>query len=508
MDQKWLTVGGTVSLVVVGLLSACSGNDGANGAAGLAGDAGLPGQQGATGPAGSAGQAGAVGPAGEAGAAIVISTTAKQGLSISPVPINIAGLTSDQVEAVGRGSYIVNAVADCAGCHDADGNVNPSEFLSGGQQFGGAGAPFTVFSRNLTPDPATGLKLTEAQFVQVLQTGADFRTVGDAGTPTSTLIVMPWLNFRYMPTSDIKAIYAYLQLIPAINNPLVTADQKTLPPPGAPPTTYTEGNQASPVPLPLETDPFGNPLPDPGNVLRGLAIVPLASVTPPTDATDLALFGSGSYLVNAVADCSGCHTNIDNPVTGQFDTTAYLTGGQVFPIPPNLQSLVGVVRSAAADLQGQTHGFFNKQGVDFQTFLTVISQGIHAEALPTDGGAPRPIVPPMPWNVFHNMELSDLQAIYTYMSQVGTLYGQKTLTGTLDKVIPTPALYCDGSKAATGCVAGFTCSSATGPGECAGNPCTAATVLTDCAVCQTCGAGNVCQAQTGAALGQCVGAGY
>jgi hypothetical protein len=329
--------------------------------------------------------------------------------------------------------------------------------------------------------------------------------VDDAGVPTTALIVMPWLNFRYMSTYDIKSIYAYLKLIPPINNPLVTTDQKPANPPQPLPTTYTEGNQTSPVPLPSETDPLGNPLPDPGNVLKGLAIVPLAGVTAPSDPTQLALFGRGAYLVNAVADCSGCHTNIDNLINGNFDTASYLTGGFVFPIPPNLQALIGVVRSASADLQGSTHGFFNKPGVDFETFLTVLSQGIHAEAIPTDGGAVRPIVPPMPWNVFHNMELSDIQAVYTYMSQVAAYTKTAYTTPTADKVIPAPALYCDGSKTPAGCAAGYTCSSSTGPGECTGNACT---VATDCAVCQTCTAGGTCAVETGQALGQCVGVGY
>jgi hypothetical protein len=106
------------------------------------------------------------------------------------------------------------------------------------------------------------------------------------------------------------------------------------------------------------------------------------------------------------------------------------------------------------------------------------------------------------------MALSDLEAVYTYMSQVAAQYGKTHLTGAADKTIPDPAIYCDGSKMPTGCPADKTCSSTTGAGECAGNPCTTATVLTDCAVCQTCGTSNVCQPMTGAALGMCVALGY
>ncbi len=509
MRQRWIAVGGVLLLAVAGSVAACSGSDGARGPAGEAGEAGAPGQPGSAGEAGApgaAGQPGQPGPAGEAGAAIVISTEARQGLDVSPVPLHLGGLTSDQVEAVGHGSYLVNAVADCAGCHDLLGNVDPAKFLAGGQQFGGGGAPFTVFSRNLTPDPTTGLKLTEDQFVQVMRTGADFHSAVDGGAPTTQLVVMPWVRFQYMSTYDIKSIYAYLKQIPAVSN-AVPADTKTLPPPGQPTTTYTQGDQATPVPLPLETDPRGNALPDPGNVLRGLAIVPLKEVTPPTDTVDQGLFGRGAYLVNAVADCSGCHTNLDDQITGKYNAGAYLTGGQVFPMPPPAQPLTHIVRAAAANLEGQNNGFFNKSQVTFETFLTLISQGIHAEDIAPDAGSPRSVAPPMPWDVFHNMLLSDLQAIYTYMNQVGVQYGRTTLIAGKDKLIPDPAVYCDGSKTPAGCPAGMTCSSTTGPGECAGNPCTTATVVTDCAVCQTCTA-NVCTAMTGAALGGCVANGY
>jgi hypothetical protein len=89
-----------------------------------------------------------------------------------------------------------------------------------------------------------------------------------------------------------------------------------LPPPGPAATAYTDGNQASPTPLPPESIPAGpdasSPIPDPGNVLRGLAINPLSAVVPSTDPTQLALFGRGACLVNSIADCSGCHTNVDN----------------------------------------------------------------------------------------------------------------------------------------------------------------------------------------------------
>ena len=44
------------------------------------------------------------------------ATLSQIGLAIAPVPLNLAGL--DQTK-VGLGSYLVNAVGDCNGCHSS-----------------------------------------------------------------------------------------------------------------------------------------------------------------------------------------------------------------------------------------------------------------------------------------------------------------------------------------------------------------------------------------------------
>ena len=484
------------------LAAACSGNDGATGAPGAAGSAGATGPAGPAGPAGAAGSpgktsdAGPEGTAGEAGTLILVSETAKKGLDISPVPVSTVGLTSAQIEMVGNGSYIVNGLADCAACH---GN-QPAQFLGGGTAFG------PVLSRNLTPDPTTGMTLTEDQFVTVLRTGADFHGVADGGAPAHTLIVMPWLTFRWMTTYDLQSIWQYLRVVPAVKNAVAADPPLGTPPPGAAPTAYTAGDQTAAdgggaVPLPPESDP------DPGNVLRGLALNPLSQVSPSAlDVSSQSLFGRGAYLVNAISDCSGCHTNIDNAQTGKIDTAAYLTGGQLFATP--VPTLMGTVRAASANLIGASHGFFNNPDVSFETFLTLITQGIHAEDTPS-----APLAFPMPWTELKNLSLGDLQAIYTYMHTVASSYGT-TLTGTADKVIPTPALYCDKTNSTiAACPPGSSCSSTTGAGECLALTCAGDT---DCAACQKCVAGDggkTCQtlpatADGGASVATCLANGY
>ncbi len=417
--------------------------------------------------------AGAEGPVDAGPTVISISATAQQGIDISPVPLQLDGLTGAQLEQVGQGSYLVNAIGDCTGCHTAD----PMMFLAGGVPFGGAGTPFTVLSRNLTPDPTTGLPANlhdVTAFVSAMQTGADYHGVADGGTPTQSLVVMPWASFRWLAPSDIQAIYSYLTVIPPVKN-AIAVDTKMTGPPTPLPSAYADGDQTTPPALPPVADQ------DPDSVLRGAAINPLGGVPPPSDPVDMALFGRGSYLVNALADCGGCHTNpaTTSPTSTKVNTAAFLTGGEEFDTPVPLQPMLGTVRAVSADLTGQTNGFFNNPVVTFETFLTLITQGIHAE-----DPHPARVAFPMPWQVFSQMQLGDLQAIYEYLNRVAVMYGQTRLTGAADKNIPNPALYCDATHA---CATG-TCSSETGPGECLASPCTTATVDDVCTACETCSA--------------------
>jgi hypothetical protein len=206
-----------------------------------------------------------------------IESRIKIGFKIAPVPLNLAG--KDRA-LVGLGSYLVNAVGDCNGCHTAGGPPNfnytatgnpyfnepqvtdPTVYLSGGQNFGPVGTPTgpngyagpNMITRNLTPDkngrPEGGHTL--AEFKKILRHGKDLdhlhptctaeqlTEIEGGGTPVcipaspgntvdgDLLQVMPWPTFSHMSDRDIEAIYVYLSAIPCIDN-------TTSPPPdGAP----------------------------------------------------------------------------------------------------------------------------------------------------------------------------------------------------------------------------------------------------------------------------------
>jgi hypothetical protein len=171
----------------------------------------------------------------------------QRGFEIAPVPLNLAG--KDRA-LVGLGSYLVNASADCNGCHTASpqvefaagGNpyfgqpkvVNQSTYLGGGYDFGPLipGTPHIV-SRNLTPDksgkPEGGRSF--AEFREIIRTGVDLDHVHPSCSATITtgclpapfdgnlLQVMPWPNFQSFTDLDLRAIYEYLSAIPCIEGP-------------------------------------------------------------------------------------------------------------------------------------------------------------------------------------------------------------------------------------------------------------------------------------------------
>jgi hypothetical protein len=181
------------------------------------------------------------------------------GFAIAPVPLNLVG---KDPALVGLGSYIVNAQADCNGCHTLSPAVeytptgnpyllsppfsgkatpDPSHYLAGGQDFGpfpgGPNSPNSIphlYTRNLTPDK-TGLPEgghTFAQFLQIIRHGTDFDHIHpsctDTGTPPNCLPfpfngnllqVMPWPAFANMTEHDLLAIYTYLSAIPCNPGP-------------------------------------------------------------------------------------------------------------------------------------------------------------------------------------------------------------------------------------------------------------------------------------------------
>jgi hypothetical protein len=85
--------------------------------------------------------------------------------------------------------------------------------LTNGHLTGWAGPWGKSFTRNLTPDTATGIgSWTEAIFVKAIRTGKDM------GEGRPILPPMPWDMYRNMTDADLKAVFAYLKSLPPIDN--------------------------------------------------------------------------------------------------------------------------------------------------------------------------------------------------------------------------------------------------------------------------------------------------
>jgi hypothetical protein len=164
-------------------------------------------------------------PRGRAGDKDNDESRVKRGFEIAPVPLNLKGKNR---ELVGLGSYIVNGVGDCNGCHAGPAgefspggdpfqgepkHINPDAYLSGGTPIFGP----IFLPRNLTPDK-TGLPEGGASFEEfrgIIRTGIDPDQAHlFIGNPY--LQVMPWPNFQNMTDNDLRAIYEYLSAIPCI----------------------------------------------------------------------------------------------------------------------------------------------------------------------------------------------------------------------------------------------------------------------------------------------------
>ena len=82
------------------------------------------------------------------------------------------------------------------------------------------------YTANLTPDQNTGLGIwTEDMFVQAIRTGRHMGVSRPINPP------MPWPMYRNMTDSDLRAIFAFLQTIPAVKNKV--PDPVLAPPPPA-----------------------------------------------------------------------------------------------------------------------------------------------------------------------------------------------------------------------------------------------------------------------------------
>lgn len=154
-----------------------------------------------------------------------------------------------------RGSYLVNAVMACDGCHTPRG---PGGLIMERRFSGGSivwdGPAYTVHGSNITPDRDTGIGAwSEDDIKRLLISGV--RPNGVSVAPQ-----MPYGFYRILTPSDLDAIAAYLKTVKPVSNEM-------------PPSVYKAA--AYPVPLPGAETSIGDAVPQ-DQAKRGFYLATLA----------------------------------------------------------------------------------------------------------------------------------------------------------------------------------------------------------------------------------------
>ncbi len=195
---------------------------------------------------------------------------------------------------IARGEYLANHVAPCLDCHSKrdytkfSGPVVPGTEGMGGEVFDQKlmGIPGTVYARNITPDPETGIGTwTDDEVLRAITQGISKN--GDTLFP-----IMPYVNFNHMAKEDLMSIIAYIRTLKSIKNKVPTRQLM--------------------IPISMAY---------PGPALQKSID---ANMRPPE--SDPVKYGE--YLMNA-AVCTDCHTP---QVKGQFDFSRAFGGGLAFDV--------------------------------------------------------------------------------------------------------------------------------------------------------------------------------
>ena len=256
---------------------------------------------------------------------------------------------SSDPQVIARGRYLAFGPAHCSDCHAgiesraliAQGGTPP---LSGGMVFDIP--PGVIRVPNITPDSVTGIgKLTDAQIARMIRYGV--RHDGRAA--------LPFMEFNNMNDSDIVAVISFLRSSAAVSHAVEATDLNWM-----------------------------------GKAVTAFMLKPLAPAEKPAG-------DRGEYMVDALANCAGCHTQ-RSMVSGAF-TGARLRGG--IPMESSVNS---GVKLTPPDLTGHPGGRAAIWTED--EFVARFKAG---ERIPGS---------PMPWQAFGRMNEEDVRSIYRYLKSV------------------------------------------------------------------------------------------
>ena len=252
---------------------------------------------------------------------------------------------------INRGKHPVFSSAHCAGCHSNSNSnsllqpgIEPS--LTGGFQF--KLEIGNIYSKNITSDKETGIgKLTDAEIARTLYYGV--RSDGRA--------MFDFMPFHNVSESDMQAIISNLRT----QKPVIHK---------VPENEYNAMGKIVKAFLLEPTGPSGN--------------IP-KSMAPDTSVQ------YGSYLINSVGNCGGCHTQRDM-MTGAY-VGEHMAGGNGF----NENGTKFITPNLTPDSSSRIFGW------SYDNFKNRFRMGKLVANTP------------MPWNSFKLMTDDELKAIYNYL---------------------------------------------------------------------------------------------
>ncbi|MDX2133815.1 MAG: c-type cytochrome [Saprospiraceae bacterium] len=129
-------------------------------------------------------------------------------------PINIP----DSTDQIAFGKYVADALCGCFACHSADFKTMDAKVPERSEGYYGGGNPMLNYegelvpSANLTMDKETGVgNWTKEQFREATQY---------CKKPDGTLLAYPMFPHTTLSDTEVDAIWAYLQTVPVLKNPV------------------------------------------------------------------------------------------------------------------------------------------------------------------------------------------------------------------------------------------------------------------------------------------------
>jgi mono/diheme cytochrome c family protein len=142
-------------------------------------------------------------------------------IAVSALAAVLAAASASAETLAERGSYLVNAVMACDGCHTPR---TPSGFVMEKRLAGGSilfeNPAYTVRGSNITPDPVTGIgRWSKEDLKRALTEG-----VRPNGVPLAPS--MPFAFYKIMTPRDLDAVATYVQSVAPVGNEAQIPDYK------------------------------------------------------------------------------------------------------------------------------------------------------------------------------------------------------------------------------------------------------------------------------------------